>query len=374
MKQHSLIFAAFLSITTLVMSATSCNDEPIVSGPVLPSNLITTLTLSPTQKGTVTATIKADNANFYSIQFETLNGFVSGTLQGGNTAKYTYVDTGWFKVRFRAHVSDASFSEKIDSIYINFAEVGLENGFKSPESYAGYKLVWADEFNGNSLDLNSWTYEVGRGEWGWGNNELQYYHEGEKNAVVADGKLTIIAKEESAGDANYTSARIITRGKREFQFGRVDIRARLPRGQGLWPALWMLGANIGSVGWPACGEIDIMELVGQKPNEVFGTAHWGTSVPSTFNSKKYRLTQGEFNDSFYVFSIVWEQNKIEWYVNDVKYHTITPVNTGSIYPFNNPYFFIFNIAVGGNLPGSPDATTRFPQTMEVDYIRVFQPL
>jgi beta-glucanase (GH16 family) len=333
--------------------------------------LVRTLSLSPTQKGRVEASIKADNANFYSILFETPTGFVSPTMKG-NTASYTYADTGWFVVKFRAHVSAAQFSEIIDSVHIQFNSVSLKNGYQSPESYAGYRLVWADEFNTNALDLGNWSYETGTGQWGWGNNELQYYHEGEKNAVVGDGKLTITAKKESAGGAQYTSARLITRGKKEFQYGRIDIRARLPKGQGLWPALWMLGSNIGSVSWPACGEIDIMELVGQRPNEVLGAAHWGSSVPSTFNSKKFRLTVGDFSDSFFVYSILWQKDKIEWFVNESKYHTITPLNTGSIYPFNNPFFFIFNIAVGGNLPGSPDATTRFPQNMEVDYIRVFQ--
>ena len=364
------LFSALCATASWLFSG--CQVEAPVNDVLLPTNLVHTLTLSNTQKGRVDASIKADNANFYSIVFETPNGFISPEMNG-NQANHTYVDTGWFTIKFRAHVSAAQFSETIDSVYIQFGTVTLENGYKTPDNYPGYNLVWADEFNGTSLDANSWTYEVGRGEWGWGNNELQYYHDGEKNAVVADGKLTITAKEESAGDANYTSARLITRDKKEFQYGRVDIRARLPQGQGIWPALWMLGSNIGTVSWPACGEIDIMEAVGHKPNEVFGTAHWGKSVPSTYNSKKYRLTSGDFTDSFYVFSIIWEKDKIEWYVNDVKYHTITPVNTGSIYPFNNPFFFIFNIAVGGNLPGSPDATTRFPQTMEVDYIRVFQP-
>ncbi len=371
MKQKTWLTSALFLWASVLFTATACEEKPVQNDVLLPSNLVHTLTLSNTQKGRVTATLKADNANYYSILFETPNGFVSPDMNG-NTAVYTYVDTGWFTVKFRAHVSAASFTEKIDSVYIQFGVVGLGNGYFTPENYAGYNLAWADEFNGNSLDLSSWTYEVGRGEWGWGNNELQYYHEGEKNAIVKDGKLTITAKEESAGDANYTSARLVTKGKRAFQFGRIDIRARLPKGQGLWPALWMLGSNIDQVSWPACGEIDIMELVGHKPNEVLGTAHWGNSVPSTFNSKKYRLAAGDFSDSFFVYSLIWEENKMEWYVNDIKYQTITPSNTGSIYPFNNPFFFIFNIAVGGNLPGSPDASTRFPQTMEVDYIRVFQ--
>jgi beta-glucanase (GH16 family) len=370
MKRNSFFGSLIFTLGILILS-TACQENPPVDTVLLPTNLVRTLALSPTQKGRVEASIKADNANFYSILFETPTGFVSPTIKG-NTASYTYADTGWFVVKFRAHVSAAQYSEIIDSVYIQFNLVSLKNGYQSPESYAGYRLVWADEFNTNALDLGNWSYETGTGQWGWGNNELQYYHEGEKNAMVEGGKLTITAKQESAGGAQYTSARLVTRAKKEFQYGRIDIRARLPKGQGLWPALWMLGSNIGSVSWPACGEIDIMESVGQKPNEVLGAAHWGSSVPSTFNSKKFRLTVGDFSDSFFVYSILWQKDKIEWFVNESKYHTITPLNTGSIYPFNNPFFFIFNIAVGGNLPGSPDATTRFPQNMEVDYIRVFQ--
>jgi beta-glucanase (GH16 family) len=367
---RNLLFS--LSVLASAGAGVSCKETPSNPGVLLPSNLVTKMTISSTIKGKVEAEIKADNANFYSIHFETQAGFVSPEMSG-NKAHYTYVDTGWFKIKFRAHVSNASFTEKVDSVYISFPESTLENGYKTPLSYPGYRLVWADEFEGNSLDMNAWTYETGRGNWGWGNNELQYYQDGTKNAVVADGKLTITAKKEAAGTAEYTSARIKTQGKKAFTFGRVDIRARLPKGQGVWPALWMLGSNITQVGWPACGEIDIMELVGHKPNEIFGTAHWGNSAPSTYLSKVSRLSAGDYSDSFNVFSIIWSENKIEWFMNDVRYHIVTPANTGGIYPFNKEHFFIFNVAIGGTWPGNPDATTRLPQSMEVDYIRVFQP-
>jgi hypothetical protein len=366
-----LLFNHFL-LLALGLVATSCKEKTQNPGVLLPSNLITKWSISSTLKGRVEAEVKADNANFYSIHFETKSGFVAPEMNG-NKSFYVYTDTGWFKIKFRAHVSAASFTEKIDSVYISFPEITVANGYMTPLSYSGYSLVWSDEFDGNSLNMNNWTYETGRGNWGWGNNELQFYQDGTKNALVQNGTLIITAKKEAAGNAEYSSARIKTQDKKSFRFGRIDIRARLPKGQGIWPALWMLGSDITQVGWPACGEIDIMELVGHKPNEVFGTAHWGTSAPSTYSSKVYRLAAGDYSDSFHVFSVVWTENKIEWYVNDVKYHTITPANTGSVYPFNKEHFFIFNVAVGGTWPGNPDTTTRFPQSMEVDYVRVFQP-
>ena len=248
-----------------------------------------------------------------------------------------------------------------------------EDGYSTPASIAGYNLVWSDEFDGDVLDQSSWTYEMGNGcnigLCGWGNNELQIYTDSEENALVADGKLTITAKEESP----YSSARIITQDKREFRFGRIDVRAKLPKGQGIWPAIWMLGSNISEVSWPACGEIDIMELVGHEPKKSHGTAHWGRSGEgSQFRGNSFSLNE-DFSDRYHVFTLLWKNNSLQWYVDETLFHTITTDDTsGFSYPFNNEFFFIMNIAVGGNWPGEPDETTLFPQTMEVDYIRVFQ--
>ncbi|HNE29984.1 MAG TPA: glycoside hydrolase family 16 protein, partial [Saprospiraceae bacterium] len=168
---------------------------------------------------------------------------------------------------------------------------------------------------------------------------------------------------------------IVTKGKKQFKFGRVDIRAALPEGKGLWPALWMLGSNIDAVGWPACGEIDIMELAGDIPNRVVGTVHYGanTSQHQYNPMSKYLSGNANFQDEFHVFSIIWEADKIQFLVDDELYHTITPASlNGASYPFNKNFFFIFNVAVGGNFPGNPDSSTPFPQRMIVDYIRVFQ--
>ncbi len=247
-----------------------------------------------------------------------------------------------------------------------------EDGYITPESYAGYRLNWSDEFEGNEINTENWTHEFGAS--GWGNQESQYYTDRPDNSFVQDGRLVIEAKRENFDGAPYTSARMITKEKQTFTFGRVDIRATLPEGQGIWPALWMLGSNISTIGWPACGEIDIMELVGHEPDIVHGTGHWGEQgqVPSDRRGGDYKLPRGEkFSDQFHVFSIIWEPGQIEWYVDDNKYFTLRTSDVNGNYPFDNEFFFIFNIAVGGQWPGYPDATTQFPQRMIVDYIRVF---
>ena len=246
-------------------------------------------------------------------------------------------------------------------------------GYVTPESYPGMELVWADEFSGSTLNTDDWKYEIGRGNNGWGNNELQYYQE--DNTSLKSGNLVIEARRESFGGAEYTSSRIITQGKQSFRFGRIDMRAVLPEGKGLWPALWMLGTKINAVGWPACGEIDIMELVGNRPGRVLGTAHFGANFANhTFKGKNINLADGaKFSEEYHVFSLVWEENKMEWYVDDELYFEFKRSDVGiQPYPFNDNFFFIFNVAVGGNLPGAPDGTTNFPQRMIVDYVRVFQ--
>lgn len=247
-------------------------------------------------------------------------------------------------------------------------------GYTTPLTYPGYTLAWSDEFSGNTLNTNVWNYETGNGSNGWGNNELEYYTSSTKNSFVSNGNLIIEARKEPLLGFNYSSARLTTQNKKNFQFGRIDIRAKLPVGKGIWPALWMLGANISTVGWPACGEIDMMELIGTYPNRVTGTMHW-KPVTGTSASKGADFTNnaGDFSQQFHVFSIVWTKDAIKWYVDDYLYVSNTIADVGSAnYPFNADHFFIFNVAVGGQWPGSPDATTAFPQRMFVDYVRVFQ--
>lgn len=246
-------------------------------------------------------------------------------------------------------------------------------GYSTPTTYAGKTLVWADEFEGSTLNTGWWTHEIGNGQGGWGNNELQYYRA--ENTYLQSGNLIIEARKENFGGFAYTSSRLVTKDKKSFKYGRIDIRAALPKGQGLWPALWMLGGNLSQAGWPACGEIDIMELVGNSPDRVHGTIHYGTSTSNHLQKGGSKVSSGTtpFYDEFHVFSLDWQQDTIKWLVDDVEYFQVKASDLGAAaYPFNQDFFFIFNVAVGGNWPGSPDASTIFPQRMIVDYVRVFQ--
>jgi hypothetical protein len=240
-------------------------------------------------------------------------------------------------------------------------------GYTTPTSYPGYSLVWSDEFSNKTINDTNWTFETGNNN-GWGNHELEYYTGRSQNVFVSQGNLILEARVETFASSNFTSTRMITKGKRSFTLGRVDIRAMLPQGKGIWPALWLLGSNIDAVGWPSCGEIDMVELLGQQPNKIYGTLHWGPTHQSY--GTNYSLGSGAFADSFHVFSMIWKANSIEMLIDDVSYFTMDTSKGGL--PFNADFFFIFNIAVGGDWPGAPDASTIFPQRMVVDYIRVFQ--
>jgi hypothetical protein len=245
-------------------------------------------------------------------------------------------------------------------------------GYTTPLSYPGYTLAWADEFSTGTVNPNSWTFETGNNN-GWGNNELQNYTDRSQNVFVSQGNLILEARAESYNGSNYTSTRMITKNKKLVKFGRIDIRAKMPFGKGLWPALWMLGNNIDQVGWPACGEIDIVELLGHEPNKIYGTMHYGSSTASHASfGTTYSLSTGSFDQQFHVYSLIWVQNSIKVLVDDTQYVNFNATNGSGNYPFNNDFFFIFNIAVGGNFPGAPDNTTSFPQRMIVDYVRVFQ--
>jgi len=244
------------------------------------------------------------------------------------------------------------------------------------KDYAQYtELIWSDEFNGSgAVDQTKWTQETGGN--GWGNNELQYYTNSTENSYVSGGNLVIQAQKQSQSGRDYTSARLITKGKQSFQFGRIDVRAKLPKGQGIWPAIWMLGSDIDQNNWPACGEIDIMEMRGQEPNKILSTMHYGSSAAThQYKGDETTLASGSFADDFHIFSVVRSKDKIRSYVDGREFYTFTS-NDASPYPFNNPFFMILNVAVGGNFLGNPNAaaiaTTPFPQQMMVDYVRFYQ--
>jgi beta-glucanase (GH16 family) len=244
-----------------------------------------------------------------------------------------------------------------------------------------WSLVWEDEFDGadgSGVDAAKWTMETGGN--GWGNNELETYTNRTQNAFLSSGSLVIKAIKETLTGTdgitrNYTSARLKTQSKFEQAYGRFEARIKIPYGQGLWPAFWMLGSDISTTGWPACGEMDIMENIGREPSIVHGTIHGPGYSGANGLSADYTLSNGKnFSDDFHTFAVEWEPNVARFYVDGILYKTRTPADlpAGAKWVFDHPFFIILNVAVGGSWPGNPDQTTVFPQTMQVDYVRVYQ--
>lgn len=244
-----------------------------------------------------------------------------------------------------------------------------------------WNLAWSDEFdgaNGSRPDPSKWKFEVGGN--GWGNHELEYYTDRPENSRMEDGKLIIEARREDYTGKDgvmrqYTSARLVTHGTFSQAYGRFAARIKLPRGQGMWPAFWLLGDDIEKVSWPDCGEIDIMENIGKEPASMHGSLHGpGYSGELDFTST-YKLPGGpKFSDDFHVFAIEWEPNVVRFHVDGYLYATFVPAQlpSGKKWVFDHSFFIILNLAVGGDWPGSPDSRTEFPQQMLVDYVRVYK--
>lgn len=267
----------------------------------------------------------------------------------------------------------------------------LLQGCKSPEEVGGcipslsdevYNLVWSDEFDGTEIDDTKWSFDLADGcqlgpnLCGWGNNELQYYTDRPENAKVSDGNLIITAINESPaylGEFEYTSARMVTKNKGDWKFGRVDVRAKMPIGQGLWGAIWMLPTDEVYGGWPRSGEIDIMEYLGHQPNRMISTIHYGHDF-WRFTSNELFLNSGDFHNDFHVFTVIWSETCLNFYVDGVQVGSpFSPTTTlPTTWPFDQNFHLLLNLAVGGNLPGNPDGTASFPQRMEVDYVRVYE--
>ncbi len=358
-------------LTVLFLLFFSCSDDEAKNDNE-PSNLIVEVTVD---EGTVVLQATADNVIEYHFWIGTYAGNEPDETNTTGRFEHTYEESGNYEIEVRAYGVSGRFMRSVISVTIElgFDDVSVDQGYTTPLHYDGWNLVWHDEFDGTSINSDYWVFEIGDGcpnLCGWGNNELQFYRQ--QNAWVQDGVLTIEARRENFGGKQYTSTRMKTQGKKSFQYGRIDIRALLPKGQGIWPALWMLGNDITEVGWPKCGEIDIMEMVGGngRENTVHGTLHWDLNG-HVYTGGSYTLPSGTFADEYHVFTIIWDENLIRWFVNDIQFSQID-ITPGHMTEFHQEHFFIFNVAVGGNWPGNPDHTTIFPQQMRVDYIRVFQ--
>lgn len=251
---------------------------------------------------------------------------------------------------------------------LTFSVIGTVFAFSNTVKAAdNYELVWSDEFNGNSLDTNTWNYEIGTGSWGWGNNEQQYYTD--RNIRVSNGTMKITAKREDYGRMKYTSSRITTKNKKNFKYGKIEARIKMPKFKGVWPAFWMLGANQDSVGWPKCGEIDIMEAINDE-NLVYGTLHWFND-PGNNNADSGSSVAVADRTKYHVYGVEWTADKLRWYVDGKVYRTMD-VSNDSFSEVRKEYFVIFNMAIGGQWPGYNIDETAFPATMEVDWVRAYK--
>ncbi len=347
----------------------SCDDSSEQTTEGDPSNLQMMVEITEEGSRDVEVTATGDNVIEYEFDLGDNSELVVNT---SGLLSHTYEREGNYEIEVKAYGASGRFVRASE-----FVEIGEESdeiddtGYSTPLTYDGWSRIWNDEFDAAELNESYWNYELGTGSNGWGNNELQHYRR--ENTSLDQGYLIIEAKRESFSGSQYTSSRLTTEGKFDFKYGRVDIRAKLPRGQGIWPALWMLGANFRSVGWPYCGEIDVMEMIGGegKDNVVHGTIHWDNNGTKADYGGSEQLSSGIFYDEFHVFSIIWDSDAITWYLDDEQFHTVS-ITPAALSEFQEEFFFIFNVAVGGNWPGSPNSSTNFPQRMIVDYVRVFQ--
>ncbi len=367
-KTHKLFFINIIFLSIIYSCVGSNNgDNPIIIPPdpveIIPTNLVLNINIVGVDQnnpngdgfGIIQCTASATNAIKYGYRFG--NGSETESTSGNMDYTYTTKGTNTYSVTVVAYSStDNSIStSKSITVYVNDQ----------------LQLVWSDEFNTDGApNTNNWNYDIGNGNNGWGNNELQYYTDRTNNVTVAGGFLKITAKKETYQGSEYTSARLKTESKFDFKYGRFEVRAKLPIGGGTWPAIWMLGSNITTVGWPACGEIDIMEHVGNNQGTIHGSIHTPSSYGGTINTGTKFLS--DVSTAFHVYAIEWNSEKIDFFIDDTLYYTYNPSNkTNETWPFNDNQFIILNVAMGGNFGGAIDS--NFTQsTMEVDYVRVYQ--
>lgn len=309
-----------------------------------PTNITLTAVVNPDKSGNVNFTAAANNATTYEFDFG--NGIYQTVPSG--VVLYRYPASGTYTVNVLAKNSGGSISKSVVIIVI-----------------VEQSLIWSDEFNQNGApDPAKWGYDLGAG--GWGNQELQYYTNRSENSVVSNGTLKINAIRENYSASIFTSARLLTKDKFAFKYGKVEVRAKVPAGVGTWAAAWMLGSDNATVGWPACGELDIMEHLGRELNKIYATLHYPGRSGGSADGNSRMITNA--STEFHVYSVDWTAAYIRIYVDDLLIHSVT--NTTAI-PFNHNFFIILNLAMGGNFGGPVDPAVT-GGTLEVDYVRVYQ--
>ncbi len=347
------LLAILLALVLLISCSSSDGDSSSDSG-TMPSNLVVTTEIVGQKtenpygdgSGVVKFNINATNATSYKISFG--DGTLQNATSGINT--FTYKTRGTY------------------NYLVNVTAYNGSNSIKTTVTITVYVttiIIWSDEFDANGAPNSSkWGYDLGAG--GWGNNESQYYTNRSDNVFVENGVLKIIIKKESYLGSNYTSARLLSKGKYSFKYGKVEIRAKLPSGGGTWPALWMLGDNIGTAGWPACGEIDIMEHLGNSLNKIFGTLHYTGHSGGSGDSSNTIISNA--STEFHIYTLDWRADSIKFYIDNQLFKNFT--NTSSL-PFNQKFFIIMNCAIGGGFGGAIDPNF-VSSTFEIDYVRVYE--
>lgn len=325
-----------------------CSNKSVPKADPSPSNLTLTAAVNPANNGSVDFVATANNATSYEFDFG------NGINESSTTGKVTYVYpvSGNYTINVKAKNSSGASVSK--SLQIAVTRVT--------------SLVWSDEFDEpGTPNPAKWNYDLGTGDNGWGNNELQYYTNRLDNAYISNGTLKIVAKKEDYSGKQHTSARLKTQGKFDFKYGKVEVRAKLPVGvPGIWPAIWMLGSNITPIGWPACGEIDIMEYLTRDPEYIYATFHYPGRFGETADGNKIKYTNA--TAGFHLFSVEWTPEQLKIYVDEQLIHSIK--NSVAL-PFNNNFFIILNMALGGNFGGALDPVFT-NAVFEIDYVRVYQ--
>lgn len=347
-------FKNTLILICLFITSSSCKKADSNSGKTntAPANLEVNAVISTDGSGTVAFTAKAQNAVNYDFEFG--DGVVKSEASGVIDYQYTLLGNSTYNVTVTAKSSANLTTKKSIQVTVNVIA-----------NIAG--LVWSDEFNTDGApNPAKWGYDIGTGSNGWGNAELQYYTNRSDNVIVQNGVLKIKAIKENYSGSAYTSARLLSKNKFAFTYGKVEVKAKMPVGVGTWPAIWMLGSNIDNVSWPACGEIDIMEHLGRDLNNIYATLHYPGRSGGNANGQTKRIANA--TTEFHIYSLEWSASTIKMFVDGQLIHSVT--NSTAI-PFNHDFFFILNLAMGGAFGGAVDpAFTN--ATMEVDYIRVYK--
>lgn len=314
----------------------------------IPLNNIISLSANEVKEFNASVTIPSTSTYLY--------GFMLGNINGTHSYDHTITIS---------NVSLIGYKEKVNS------STGLDGTYDdAPATKYDLDLAWSDEFNGNSLDRSKWSNDIGTGSWGWGNNEQQYYTAREENCSVSNGSLKITALKEQYSGSSYTSAKIISKGKYQTKYGYIEARLALPSMLGIWPAFWMLGANIDSNPWPHCGEIDIMEAINYN-SHIYSTLHWNQGTSTSHASSGTGAIDVGDRTEYHTYGFLWTENEMRFYHDDILHYVFDMTTNSSLNCFKKDFYFIFNVAVGGNWPGF-DIGNNFPMTMSVDYLRVYQ--